>query len=49
MALKVPLLEQSFELIAPTEVAKQAFANEFYETLWRLYPEVEPRLAQTNM
>ncbi len=49
MALNAPFLEQSFELVAPTEAAKQAFGREFYTTLLRLHPEVELRFAQTNM
>ncbi len=48
MALNAPFLEQSFELVAPTEAAKQAFGREFYTTLLRLHPEVEPLFAQTN-
>ena len=49
MALNTPFLEQSFELVAPTEAAKQAFGREFYTTLLRLHPEVGPLFAQTNM
>ncbi len=48
MSLNVPLLEQSFVLIAPTEGAKQALAEECYATLLRLHPDVEPLFAQTN-
>ena len=49
MTLNTSLLEQSFELVAPTEAAKQACGTEFYTTLLRLHPEVEPLFAQTNM
>ncbi len=49
MALNTPFLEQSFELVAPTEAAKQACGTEFYTTLLRLHPEVGPLFAQTNM
>ncbi len=49
MALNTPLLEQSFELVAPTEEAKQACGTECYTTLLRLHPEVESLFAQTNM
>src|SRR5258708_3324137 len=48
MALNAPFLEQSFELVAPTEAAKQACGREFYTKLLRLHPEVEPLFAQTN-
>ncbi len=48
MTLNAALLQQSFELVAPTEAAKQAFAEEFYATFLRLHPEVEPLFAQTN-
>ncbi len=49
MTLNTVLLEQSFDLIAPTEAAKQAFGREFYTTLSRLRPEVEPLFVQTDM
>ena len=49
MTLNTALLEQSFELVAPTEAAKQACGTECYTTLLRLHPEVEPLFAQTNM
>ena len=48
MTLNAALLQQSFELVAPTEAAKQAFAEEFYATFLCLHPEVEPLFAQTN-
>lgn len=49
MALNETLLKQSFAMVAPTEAATQAFACEFYATLFRLHPEVEPLFAQTNV
>ena len=49
MALNMPLLEQSFELVAPTEAAKQACVNECYATLLRLHPKVEQLFAHTNI
>ncbi len=48
MALNAAFLERSFELVAPTEAAKQACGTEFYTTLLRLHPEVEPLFAQTD-
>jgi hemoglobin-like flavoprotein len=49
MTLNASFLEQSFAPVAPTEATKQAFGREFYTTLLRLHPEVEPLYAHTIM
>ncbi|MGB3203842.1 MAG: pentapeptide repeat-containing protein [Crinalium sp.] len=46
MSLNVELLEQSFEKIKPRA---DEFAASFYENLFRLYPEVQPLFANTEM
>src|SRR5919202_7036492 len=46
MSLNVELLEQSFERIKPRA---EEFAASFYENLFKLYPEVKPLFAKTDM
>ncbi|MEG4500121.1 pentapeptide repeat-containing protein [Microcoleus sp. F10-C6] len=46
MSLNVELLEQSFEKIKPRA---DEFAASFYENLFKLYPEVKPLFANTEM
>jgi hemoglobin-like flavoprotein/uncharacterized protein YjbI with pentapeptide repeats len=46
MSLNVELLEQSFERIKPRA---DKFAASFYENLFKLYPEVKPLFAKTDM
>ncbi|MEG3932189.1 pentapeptide repeat-containing protein [Microcoleus sp. T3_B1] len=46
MSLNVELLEQSFEKIKPRA---DEFATTFYDNLFKLYPEVKPLFANTEM
>ncbi|MEG3967249.1 pentapeptide repeat-containing protein [Microcoleus sp. T2B6] len=46
MSLNVELLEQSFEIIKPRA---DEFATTFYDNLFKLYPEVKPLFANTEM
>src|SRR4028119_1419941 len=46
MSFNVELLEESFEKIKPRA---EEFAASFYENLFKLYPEVKPLFANTEM
>ena len=48
MALNGVLLQQSFDLVCPTE-REQLLAGHFYSTLFAAYPQLQPLLAHTAM